>query len=781
MIKYLLITVVFVCSFFSQTFAHSDTLDVIHYNINLEITDFENKTINGYTVLNIKTIVDNVDVVCLDLLQLQVDSVKITGQSNINFLYNDTLLQIIPEQAFNTNDEFELYVYYQGEPVVDPSGWGGFYFSGQRAFNLGVGFDDVPHNYGRVWYPCVDDFVDRATYTFNITVKDNHKAICGGILQNETDNGDGTKTFEWLLTDDIPTYLSSVAVGEYVAVLDTFYGIEEVIPIEIDVYPGDSALAVSSFQNLKTILSIYENKFGPYRWQRVGYVAVPFNSGAMEHACNIAIPAVTINGNTNYQDLFAHELAHHWFGDLVTCHNAGDMWLNEGWAVYCESIIREELYGKKDMLNYRRGTHAEVVRYAHIEDDGFLPLYDIPLDRTYGTTVYNKGSGVAHTLRCYLGDELFFSGLTAYLNEFANNDATSYDFRDFMSENTGVNLTDWFNDWVFTGGFPHYAIDSFHVLPEGNEYTIDVFVKQQLRGRSEYLTANIVPITFMADDYSDTTINMYFSEITASESFVINFEPKFIFCDYYEQVADATVDKSRFIKNTSTISFSDLYLRIKASEYDSDIDSIFMHITHNWAAPDPFITDMPGIILANHRFWTIQGDFPETCTFKGDFTYSNLEISGSTGYLDNEFITNDLDSIILLYRPNRSANWQITNAENSTIMKRFSLDNLQAGEYTLAIKDWDLYQSINKTNFVSSINIYPNPSSDIFTINIPLSNCSKVKICDISGKTIDIVNIQDKNQFVWNASKSCENGLYFMIFEDKTGRFVEMKKILLHK
>jgi hypothetical protein len=762
--------------------AHSDSISVNHYTINLEITDFTNKIIDGNTVLNMESKVNNLEIICLDLLALEIDSIIIATQNNPVYTYNDTLIRIFPEQSFNQNDNFEITVYYHGSPVVDPSGWGGFYFSGENAYNLGVGFEDVPHNYGRVWFPCIDDFVDRATYQCNITVLENHAAVCGGELVNIIDEGNGKLTYQWSLTDNIPTYLASVAVGEYVQVLDTFDGINGQIPIQIFTTPSDSMNAVNSFQNLKNYLQVFEEKFGAYAWQRVGYVGVPFNSGAMEHATNIAMPNFCINGNLSYEDLFSHELAHSWFGNLVTCQTAGDMWLNEGWASYSESVFRDAFYGRKNMQDYRRSMHAEVIRYAHIEDGGFLPLYDMPIDRTYSTTVYDKGDEVAHTLRCYLGDELFFAGVTAYLNEFAFSDASSYDFRDFLSNHTSVDLTDFFNDWVFTGGFPHYSIDSVLTTPATNGFNVEVFVKQKLRGRDTYLNANVVPITFINQDYSDTTVYMYFSGEFASESFNIDFDPKYIFCDFYEQVADASVKDYRFIKNTNIHTLGRQYIRLRVSPFDENIDSVFMHVTHNWVAPDSFKVDKPGIVLANNRYWTIEGDFPETCGFKGEFTYSNLESSGVNGYLDNEFITNDLDSLLIMYRPNRASDWEIVEAENITIMKRFIVENLQPGEYALAIKDWNEYVSNKEIQTLQNENIiiYPNPFREGFyiLINNLQAVYTQAVVKDLNGKTIDTFRVSDITDNYYTLSENLSKGIYFISFYNEQGVLLETKKLL---
>jgi len=767
------------------SFAHSDTISVNNYTINLEITDFTNKIISGNTVLNIMSKVDNLEIICLDLLALEIDSILITGQNNPDFTYNDTLIRIMPEQSFNQNDNFEVTVYYHGSPVIDPSTWGGFYFSGERAYNLGVGFEDVPHNYGRVWFPCIDDFIDRATYNCNITVLEHHTAVCGGELVNIIDNENGKLTYQWSLSDNIPTYLASVAVGEYVQVLDTFNGLNGEIPIQIFVNPNDSINAVNSFQNLKSYLQVFEEKYGPYAWQRVGYVGVPFNSGAMEHATNIAMPNVCINGNLTYEDLFSHELAHSWFGNLVTCRNAGDMWLNEGWASYSESVFREAFYGRKNMNDYRRDMHAEVIRYAHIEDGGFLPLYNMPIDRTYSTTVYDKGDMIAHTLRCYLGDELFFTAISAYLSEFAFYDVSSYDFRDFLSNYTGIDLTDFFNDWVFTGGFPHYDIDSVITTPATNGYTAEIFVKQKLRGRDTYLNANVVPITFMNQDYSDTTVYMYFSGQSASETFNIDFDPKFIFCDFYEQIAIAAIKDYKFIQNTNTHSLNREYIRLRVYPFDDNIDSVFMHVTHNWVAPDSFKVDKPGIILANNRFWTIQGDFHETCGYKGEFIYNDLESAATTGYLDNDFITNELDSLIMMYRPNKASDWEIVEAENITVMKRFIVEDLKAGEYALAIKDWNQYVSNKKLKISENQNIiiYPNPFSDAFKIliNNELLNYHNVIIKDINGKNIDILQIQENNEIYYSFNENINSGMYFLSFYNKDGVLLETKKLLYQK
>nr|MBP7464582.1 hypothetical protein [Bacteroidales bacterium] len=166
--KYLLISILLILA--AAGFSQQHYPDVVNYEINLDISDFNEQTISGYTELTITTTDENIELLALDLLRLSLDSVRSEDLSIGEVQYNDSLMLVEISPALQSGDTVQLRVYYHGTPVVDPSGWGGFYFTGQRAYNLGVGFEDIPHNYGRVWFPCVDNFTDRATYRCKITV-----------------------------------------------------------------------------------------------------------------------------------------------------------------------------------------------------------------------------------------------------------------------------------------------------------------------------------------------------------------------------------------------------------------------------------------------------------------------------------------------------------------------------------------------------------------------------------------------------------------------------------
>ncbi len=752
---------------------HSDTLDVLHYDINLDMTDISGQTIDGYAIISATPKIDNLAYFPLDLQALTVDSVFV-NDTLCGFSYNDTLLQILPAHVYQYADTVVLSVYYHGHPIIDPSGWGGFYFSGtSTAYNLGVGFQDIPHNYGRVWYPCLDDFNDRATYDFHITTADNLMAVCNGTLESETDNGDGTKTFFWALHQSIPTYLSSIAVSNYVAVTDTFNSMTGPIPIDIYVLPGDSQNAISSFAHLKQILAGYEQYFGPYRWERVGYVAVPFNSGAMEHATNIAYPSSVIDGTSNYEYLYAHELSHHWFGDYLTCASAEDMWINEGWAVFAESFYHEFLFDKPTYVSYIMSKHANAIRVAQYDDGGIYPLYPMPQYTTYGTTTYDKGASVVHTLRNYLGDTLFFNAVKAYVANFGLKNASSYDLRDFLTTYTGIDMTDFFDGWVFTSGYPHFSVDSFPVVPNGSNYDVTVFVRQRLRDRTNFTNSNKVEITFSDDLWHFQTEEVDFSGEFGQATFSLNFNPTHAYMDLSQGMCDARTTDSKVISSAATIPFYNTYLTLYVNQIS---DSAFVQVEHNWVAPDSFKTPIEGLYLTDKRYWKVEGILPDTFSITARFLYSKAT-TGSYAYLDYGFLTNVPDSLVLLYRRNTADDWQITSAykQGTSINGYMTLDTIMIGEYAFGM--WDRTTKIPeiKSHKTEQIKIYPNPTNDTFYFEQQTDVVTNFTVYNANGKQVFTGQLSGKCRYQWKPNTS---GSFVVVFSDKAGKVVERQKIV---
>lgn len=772
------------------------TFDVRHYTISLDISNLNSESIQGCTDIKILSQSNGLQQVELSLLELTVDSITVSNNP-ATYTHDDTTLLIQLPAPLNAGDSTVITVCYHGQPVGDASGWGGFYFTGNYAFNLGVGFDADPHTYGRVWFPCVDNFTDRATFDFFITTADNHKAFCNGLLLGSVPNGN-TITWHWQLGQSIPTYLASVAVSNYTSVDDNYPSIKgDTVPVMLAAQPADTANMKASFVHLPDAFDHFEECFGAYRFDRVGFVLVPFNSGAMEHATNVAYMRASATGGLEYESLMAHEFSHHWFGDLVTCRTAEDMWLNEGWARYAESIFFEKVYGKDRYKKDVRENHKSVLHLTHIKDDGYRAVSGVPHEYTYGSTVYDKGAEVAHSLRGYMGDSLFFSCVTSYLEAFMFSDASSIDLRDHLSQCSGIDLVPFFQNWVFSPGFPHFSVDSVFTAQSGGAYDVTVFIRQRLKAAPEYYSNVPLQVTFLSENYDSITQTVTLDGSCGIHHTELPFEPVFVAIDMDEKLSDAITDKYLRISSPGNYNFEEALMTMNVTQVSSEA---LVRVEHNWIAPDPMASITPGLHLSKERYWKVDGIFPANFTASATVAYDGTT-STSTGYLDNLLITNDEDSLVMLFRPDTKTEWSIhpaftVNVQGNILNKRgqVTINNITKGEYALGI--WNHSIAVTDSQFVNppcffvsaqdvknpaelGFTLFPNPAKDSFFIRFekPLAQEVKVTVLDLTGKAVhtaspktatDQLNIPVAN---WN------NTTYLVKVENAKG--VVVKKVLV--
>ena len=747
--------------------ALSDTIDVINYELHLTVTNLAQQTISGMAGITFTTPINNLTQLPLELKQLQVDSVRSADENNLEFTHYGERLLVNLDQGISQGDTALVWIYYHGQPFHEA--WGGFHFSGMYAFNLGVGFESIPHNLGKTWFPCVDDFIDRAFYEYFIRIEDANTAVCGGLLQSVASLGDGTRVFHWKSDRTLPTYLASVAVGPYALVRDSVLTGQGQIPVTYYVRPSDTTRARGSFVNLPAITNIYEEAFGPYPFQRIGITGTSL--GAMEHAENIFYPHSSINGNLSNEWLYAHELSHMWFGNKVTCASDADMWLNEGWARWCETYYREKLYGTTAALANMRPLQRDVLQYIHTKEGGYRPLSPMPSEYTYGDNVYDKGGITTHALRGYLGDSLFFGGVKAYLNSFGYNPATSYDLRDALSQYSGIDLTGFFDFHVFGPGFNQFSVDSFNVIPAGNEFDVEVFVKQRLKGTSVYAENCRMELTFMNNNRQMETRRISFPGPHGSATFRLPFAPDFVMTDLYEKAGGATTDSYKNIKSTGLYDYSDTFFKMEVTQVT---DSAFVRITHNWVPPDSLHSPLPGLKLSDYRYWSVEGILPEGFQATGIFMYNR------NAYLDNTLITSSSDSLVMLYRPDAASDWlpvSFTKVGPWQIGNIY-VPGLQTGDYTLAVWD-ELYVGSSQQPLPGKIlNIFPNPARELITIELDFQENGLITVHDTAGKLVFSKNTEAGNQQVkWNCS-GVNAGTYFIVFRSLTGSTKAQKIVI---
>lgn len=694
----------------------SDTLDILNYNITLDFMNVGSQELGGICQVKFSAKQNNISSISLDLLQLTVDSIEQNGNL-IGFNYNDTLIVANLITSINNGDTDSITVYYHGQPQGDPSGWGGFYFQGNYAYNLGVGFGADPHNYGRVWHPCFDNFVERATYDITILTPSALRGYANGLIVNEIDHGSYYER-SWHLNQEIPTYLACVAVSDYTHVNQNYHSnlTGNDIPMYLIATPADTNNFKSSFTNLDEAMAGFESQYGPYLWDKVGFHLVPFSSGAMEHATSIAYPKATANGSTAYETLMAHELSHHWWGDLVTCRTDGDMWINEGFASYSERIFLEAVYGYASYLSDIKSNHKDVLLNAHVRDSGYYAISGVPHSITYGDHSYNKGADVAHNLRTYMGDTEFFSGLQSFLNNNAFTDVDAYDFRDHLNANTSVDVTDFFDDWIFNTGYPGFVIDSSKVVQNGSDYDINIYIHQKLRGTAHYYANVPMEIAFKKSNWEDTTLNFVCDGEFTQVQFTLPFEPAVIYLNPNDQLSEAVTSENQVVSSTGS---KDLSYAMFRYVIDNAPDSSWVRVEHYWVAPDPFKepTNDFAYYISEERFWKVDGIWADGFHATGRVNFTGKPGVGSE--LDPLLASLPgfhEDSLRLFYRENASKNWQlvedysINNIGSATDARAFiSFDTLKKGEYTFG---WRKSPASVEIPPSQSFLIYPNPVQD---------------------------------------------------------------------
>ncbi len=671
----------------------SDSLDVLHYQIHLDMTSVNTAQLHGSCTIQLKSKLNNITWINLDLEQLVVDSI-LSNNIPLNFNQSANLIQIPLTQPLSANDSLSITVFYGGTPAQDPS-FGGMYFQNGYAYNIGVAFEGNPHNFGRAWFPCFDNFVERSTFEVSVLTHQQQTAYCSGVRTSVLSVGTDSTLTTWQLDQPIPTYLASIAVSNYVHVTKNFESISgNQIPIWLTAKAADTLAMKQSFINIVACAEGFENRLGLYRWPRIGYSLVPFFGGAMEHATNIAYPKFAVNGSLDYENLYAHELAHHWFGDLVTCRNADDMWLNEGWASYCESLFMENLYGPSAYRNNIREVHKQSLSQVHRQDQGRYPVSGIPTELTYGGHVYTKGADMVHTLRNYMGDQAFFTAIQAYMEEFQFQDATSNDLRDFFQNYTNASLTDFFDDWIFQPGFPEFRIRNWQNTLN-NQWLVNI---EQYHHYNTHLHQQ-VPMTITVLDNQGQRYQYPVILSGALTNITLdlpdNVLPVAFFLNENDGISQAVLAENKTIGSTSLQQFTYADAALSVANFGG-ADSIFVRIENHFAAADPS-SNQSEFFLSPDRWWNIfhtgndQSQLNCQLKFFGNSNGSNFYDPLFFQYLEENNLTEN--DIIMVYRPDGITPWVEvanffiqTNGSSVNWEGNASILGVMPGQYTWAIR-----------------------------------------------------------------------------------------------
>ena len=784
MTKIRLLLLALLASFSSLLGSNSDSLDVLHYGIHLDtvINTQSLKKVYAHTEISMISKVNSLTSISRDLLKFQIDSIFVNGAS-ASFSYNDTLLIIHPATAPNLGDTADVVVWYQGQSSRDLL-FGGLYFQGNYVFNLGVGLNSDPHVYGRGWFPCKDNFIDRAYFDFWIRADSGSMAVCNGKLQSTTLHPDGTSTYHWQLRDHIPTYLAGFAIGPYHHIQKQMYSISgDTLDFDIYAQSSDTTNAKNQSSNLLAGINAFENRFGAYSWERVGFVIVnlPLSGsvGAMEHATNVAYPRILLSQGQGYETVWAHEAAHSWFGNLVTCEEEGEMWLNEGWASFCESLFEEAVYGFQVYKAFNRDTHGKVLRQAYIEDGGYQPLSGMPHEFTYGRTTYSRGALVAHSLRGQMGDSAFFDAVRSYLNTYQFRHVNSDSMQIALETASGQSLQNFFDTWVRQPGFLHISLDSFVVSPAGPFYSCQINLRQRLKAATQYGTDLKVPLRLIGSNFEQFDTTVIVTGPNTIFNISLTFEPVCVLIDPEEWIADATTDNYKPIYFPSVYSFGQTFFELTVSTVP---DSALLQVVHHWIAPDSFQNGQVNEVLSNSRYWTVTGLVGQGFSADAKFFYNGN--NNSAGWLDHTWLTMPEDSLKIYYRPSAQFDWQLwpnftKNLGNpNDRMGNIQVHGLLLGDYALGGSEvlTANAHAENKLDF----KVWPNPNSGQFQVSMPYPvGKFKVRLVDEAGNVLFSETVEDQDAIAIEKAYLSQ-AWYLVVIEDENGR-VGSRRVLIER
>ena len=718
----------------SESIARSDSFDLATYTLDLDVTEYNLHQLSGRATIAFEVLNSDATNLWFDLVELTVDSVHLDGTS-IGFDQGEAELHIeLPEGGWVVNANHSLEVWYGGSPYQDPY-WGGFYFASDYIYNLGIGLTTIPPNFGKVWYPCFDNFVERATYTYHVTSAGGRKAHCQGTFLEETLLDGDTLVRSFNLAHPITTHQSAIAVGPYVDSNYVHPGNFGDIPVRLTGKAEHINGMVNKFEELGYAIDALEHWWGPYAWERVGYVLT--TDGALEIPTNIAYPQFMVGeGLVANGDLFSHELGHLWWGDLVapTIHN--HMWLKEGPAEYSSHLFIEWKDGFEAFIDLVKDNQLFVLEEAHLQDNGFHPLSPMPDEEIYGRHTYYKGASIHHNLRAYLGDELYRTGMQSVLATHMNSHMDAAVFESTIEEVTGVDMTPWFEAQVFQPGFSTWVIDS--MAPSGTDASTTLYLQQKLRACDNYHNADPLDVTVW-----DAQWNRYETAISASGQYaeITVLHPGFDDPAMIALNANGRLNQGR-MDFTYTITEPEgiqnlpwVAMRVGCDEIQEG-DSALVRVEHHWAAPDTGPLEAYVDELSDTHFWIVDGLWPDGLLLDARLQY----YGNNSEQLDFGLYGGSEANGFLAWRPDASEPWQecenyewqpgsLTNGSGL-----FRVFDLRKGQYAFAKGDVSSEVDVNPGE-EASFSLWPNPAQNKLQLRWE-NSISFFRISDASGKMV---------------------------------------------
>ena len=414
--------------------------DVQHYTLDIKVNDVETSDLEGKTIIEAQA-TQALSSFNLDFIGFEITTLTVNGQP-AEFERSKQELTITPSTPLAETEAFTVEVQYQGIPgemdsmaIPIQTGW--------ITFEGGSFVLSEPDG-AASFYPVNDHPLDKATYTFRVTVPEPFEAAANGVLTETIENEELT-TFVFEARDPMASYLATINIDEFD--LETSQS-ENGVPIR-NYYPTGSPEAMREpFARQDEMIEYFSDLFGAYPFEVYGALVIDMEFGAALETQTLSIfsKAMIDRGLEGSEQVVAHELAHQWFGDSVSLADWRDIWLNESFATYAQALWTEHLKGRAALDEWVKDVYAFVLK----ERESMSPPGEPPADRLFNAGVYYWGALGLHALRLEVGDETFFEILKTYHERFADRNARTADFIDVAEEVSGKELSAFFDSWLYS-------------------------------------------------------------------------------------------------------------------------------------------------------------------------------------------------------------------------------------------------------------------------------------------------------------------------------------------
>ncbi|MCS7079757.1 MAG: M1 family metallopeptidase [Chloracidobacterium sp.] len=459
--------------------------DTQHVALDLHF-DWKTQKVGGAARLTLKPVRSDLSRLVLDAGEpMRVFSVKTETGAALDYTHNKAAEKLIItlDRRYRRDEPLTLEIAYEATATPPKGGLFGVFGTGLTFIQPTPERPNRPRQiwsqgeteYNRNWFPCFDFPSDKFTSELRATVETSYIVVSNGRLVADTDNGDGTHTVHWRMEQPHASYLLAVAVGEYRVIEGEYDG----IPVQSYVYPNRYEDARRAFANLPHMMAFFSQETGVrYPYAKYAQTMVAEFGGGMENITTTHLSDAMLPRRNEPLDgvesLQAHELAHQWFGNLVTCRDWSEIWLSEGFATYFEALYMGARFGEARLRSIMEEHHATYhTAWNQGRQRPIVTRRFTHPDELFDAYAYSRGALVLDMLRYVVGDEAWRRGVALYLTRHQFQNVETHDFRRAMEDASGMGLDWFFDQWVYRMGHPVFTV-SHRYSPKRKRLTVTI-------------------------------------------------------------------------------------------------------------------------------------------------------------------------------------------------------------------------------------------------------------------------------------------------------------------